>query len=154
MLKAKRSSYQFKVIYDSSSNMDCPLFNFRIAQKPIEMLLDQNLKCLKRSPPPGEIEVTQEEWEYSDNLAFSTSFMSENFKKVGTLTYEIKLKGEVSSLDAELDFDFLTNDMNIALVDKDGNTLSSGETILRHDLGSTNDDGRKSIRLSHVSLAF
>lgn len=48
LLAPQQKSYKLKIIYDSlDENDQCPVYDFRIALKPIELVLDENLACGK-----------------------------------------------------------------------------------------------------------
>jgi hypothetical protein len=57
-LKAQRKAYKLKIVYDSLDERDeCPLYDLRISLKPLENLLEENLKCSGLDTPPSMIDI-------------------------------------------------------------------------------------------------
>jgi hypothetical protein len=66
----------------------------RLAQKPLQLVLDENLKCLGLGLPPDEIIVNKDVFTFEGKYQISTDFLEK---------YGIKDGGKISEIAVEFD---------------------------------------------------
>ena len=82
LLVPQQKAYKLKIVYDSlDENDQCPLYDFRIALKPINLVLTENLVCGNNEMPPEKIKVNKNmfglEGEYQISNEFLEKYMTD-----------------------------------------------------------------------------
>ena len=116
-LKPQKKAYKLKIVYDTLDESDeCPLFELRISVKPLQNLLEENLKCKGLSNAPEIINIVESEYDLDQEFAVSNGFL-DRFDHKEDIRYdiEINLPSPKYYFDIEIRYDFLTSDIDYDL---------------------------------------
>jgi hypothetical protein len=64
------------LVYDTIDEQSaCPVYDLRIALKPVANLVDEELKCFGLPTPPEEIKISKTSFDLEEEYAISSTFI-------------------------------------------------------------------------------
>lgn len=107
-----------KVVYDSLDESDkCPLYQMRVAMKPISLVMDENLECTNNEFLPSTIQMNSKNAGFEGEYQISSDILNKYMVDGRDLTYdvEIKITDEANNyyFDIETRYDFLTTEIEM-----------------------------------------
>lgn len=125
--------YKLKLVYDELDSADsCPLYSLRIAMKPIDLLLSENLKCKQNDLPPDQVNIEGGKFLLEQQFSMSSSFIKLFYDEQSqSLTYDIDLDFENADyfFDAQLRHDFLTANMDMRLLIRGSTDIKKSKLV-------------------------
>lgn len=123
-LKYQKKAYKLKIVQDSIDESDpCPTYQMRVALKPFNLIIDENLKCSGKQMPPNKITVDKANFDLDGEYQVSSEFIEKYLKQNNDMSYDIEIKvpdfTKEYYFDIETKFDFLTTEVKFSLLGQD-----------------------------------